>query len=396
MPRTARPTPVPATKRRRITVLGATGSIGDSTLNVLDQHLEQFEIVALTAQDNAEKLITLARKYHPQLVAIGNETHFRTVKTALANTNIHVVAGSTGIEEAASLAADLSVCAIVGAAGLLPTLRAIEQGNAVAIANKETLVCAGELVMQARMKSGAKLLPIDSEHNAIFQVFASEHRVAVEKITLTASGGPFLTRSLDTLHTVTPEEATAHPRWNMGQKVSVDSATMMNKGLELIEAHYLFAMAPEQLDVLVHPESIVHSLVHYADGSVLAQLGMPDMRIPIGYVLSWPNRLKLDTPRLNLAKLGALHFAQPDTQRFPALRLAREALMAGPAHMIALNAANEVAVARFLKKEIPFPAIAAKVARVLEATHTISIHSIADVLEADKVARELAKNGASS
>ena len=277
--------------------------------------------------------------------------------------------------------------AIVGSAGLLPTLRAMEQGNAVALANKESLVCAGELAMKLCATHGTKLLPVDSEHNAIFQVLATEHRAQVEKITLTASGGPLLRRPLNTMASVTPEEAVNHPRWSMGAKISVDSATMMNKGLELIEAHYLFDMPSSKLDVLVHPESIIHSLVHYADGSVLAQLGMPDMAIPIAYALSWPNRIAVTTPRLNLAEVGRLNFEPLVDERFPALGLARAALSAGSAHLIALNAANEVTVAKFLAREIPFTAIASTVAQVLDSTKNSAIATIEDVLAADQEAR---------
>lgn len=376
-------TPIP----RRVTILGATGSIGDSSLRVLAQHPDRFRIAALTAQNNAEKLIALARQFHPSLVAIGNEAEAGHVRSALAPLGIRVVAGVAGIAEAASLAADITIAAIVGAAGLLPVMHAIAQGNTVALANKEALVCAGELVMEACRTHGATLLPIDSEHNAIFQVLAAEHRAQVEKVTLTASGGPLLTRPLDTFEAVTPEEAVNHPRWEMGAKISVDSATMMNKGLELIEAHYLFDLPSSQLDVLIHPQSIVHSLVHYADGSVLAQLGMPDMAIPIAYTLGWPQRIAVTTPRLNLAEIGTLNFREVEAARFPALALARDALTAGQSHLIALNAANEIAVARFLARDIPFTAIASTVARVLEYWKPTPIRTIDDVVTTDAVAR---------
>ena len=387
MKNTARAILAPATAQRRVSILGATGSIGESSLRVIAQHPGRFTITALTAQDNAEKLIALAREYRPSVVAIGNENYFAQVRDALKPLGITVLAGARGIEEAACIPADITIAAIVGAAGLLPTLRAIEQGNSVAIANKEALVCAGELVMKLCATHGTTLLPIDSEHNAIFQVLATEHRSQVEKITLTASGGPLLTRPLDTFASVTPEEAVNHPRWSMGAKISVDSATMMNKGLELIEAHYLFDMQASRIDVLIHPESIVHSLVHYADGSVLAQLGMPDMAIPIAYALSWPERIAVTTPRLDLASIGTLQFSALDDARFPALDLARAALSAGPTHLIALNAANEIAVAQFLARAVPFTAIAQSVARVLDNTNTTSITSIDDVLAADADAR---------
>lgn len=378
---------LPSVSPSRVSILGATGSIGQSTLRVIAQHPQRYRIAALSAQENASRLIDIARKLRPSAVAIGNEAHLPAVREALIPLGIAVFGGAAGIEEAACIPADISVAAIVGAAGLLPTLRAIEQGASVALANKEALVCAGNLVMQSCATHGTKLLPIDSEHNAIFQVLSGEHRAQVEKITLTASGGPLLRRQIDTLANVTPQEAVNHPHWNMGAKISVDSATMMNKGLELIEAHYLFNMPASRLDVLVHPQSIVHSLVHYADGSVLAQLGMPDMQIPIAYALSWPQRIEVDTPRLNLAEIGNLQFEMPDNARFPALAIARNAMSCGHAHMIALNASNEIAVAYFLAGRIPFTTIAETVAIVVEKTQTAAIASVSDVIEADAIAR---------
>ena len=384
------PSSVTSVAPKRINVLGATGSIGDSALAIIAEHPTRFCIEALTAQNNAEKLIALAERYQPRLVAIGNEAHYATVKAGLSARGIKVTAGKEGLLEAASSPADLTISAMVGLAGLLPTLHAIKHSKAVAVANKETLVSAGTLVLDAYRTHGTMLLPIDSEHNAIFQVFAETQRAEVEKITLTASGGPFRNRPLETLARATSEEALAHPRWNMGPKVSIDSATMMNKSLELIEAHYLFAMPPQKLAVLIHPESIVHSLVHYADGSVLAQLGMPDMRIPIAYALSWPERMSATTPRLDLATIGALHFEAPDIQRFPALKLGYDALRAGPSLMIALNAANEVAVSQFLAGAITFPAITQTVETVMAKANNAPILSLEDVLEADRAARTLA------
>jgi 1-deoxy-D-xylulose-5-phosphate reductoisomerase len=377
---------------RRVTILGATGSIGDSSLRVIAQHADDFHITALTAQNNADKLIALATRYRPELVAIGNEAHYAQVSSALKPLGITVLAGARGVEEAASLPCDISIAAIVGAAGLLPTLRAIEQGASVALANKEALVCAGELVMKLCTTHGTTLLPIDSEHNAIFQVLVSAHRQRVEKLTLTASGGPLLNHPLSQFDAVTPEMAVNHPRWSMGAKISVDSATMMNKGLELIEAHYLFDMPPAKIEVLVHPESIIHSMVHYADGSVLAQLGMPDMAIPIAYALSWPGRMQVDTPRLDLSQVGALHFLPLEAARYPALATARAALQAGPAQTIALNASNEIAVEAFLARIIPFTAIASTVAQIVEATDSTPITSIEDVVMADRAARQRTKD----
>lgn len=379
---------LPAQAPRRVSILGATGSIGDSSLRVIAEHPERFSISALTAHNNAEKLIALAKRFRPELVAIGNEAHYAEVRMALTPLGITVLAGAQGVEEAASTPTDMTIAAIVGAAGLMPTLRAIEQGASVALANKEALVCAGELVMKLCATHGTTLLPIDSEHNAIFQVLATEHRARVEKITLTASGGPLLNHPLHQFDAVTPEMAINHPRWRMGEKISVDSATMMNKGLELIEAHYLFDMPASKLEVLIHPESIVHSLVHYADGSVLAQLGMPDMAIPIAYALSWPERMQVDTPRLDLTRIGALNFMPLEAARFPALAIARGALLAGPAQVIALNASNEVAVEAFLAQRIPFTAIAKTVAQIVETTDSIAIASIDDVLMADAEARQ--------
>ncbi len=369
--------------KKRITLLGATGSIGDSTLNVIQQHRDRYDVVAMTAHRNAEKLIERARIFRPALVAIADESAYKAVSQALQPMGIKVLSGTEGVREAARYSTDICVSAMVGAAGLLPTMAAIEQGYTVALANKETLVCAGELVMQACLKSGATLLPIDSEHNAIFQVLASEHRDAIEHITITASGGPFLRQPLAALEHATPEQAVAHPRWRMGHKISVDSATMMNKALELIEAHYLFSLPPDAIQVLIHPESIVHALVHYTDGSVLAQLGMPDMQTPIGVALAWPQRLPIHTPRLDLSQIKSLHFEALDSERFPAISLARQALTEGASALIALNAANEVAVAKFLNKEIRFTDIVRTVEQALHRTKAISIRCLDDVLAAD-------------
>jgi 1-deoxy-D-xylulose-5-phosphate reductoisomerase len=379
MPEIARITPAHSPEIRLVSILGATGSIGESTLRVLAEHPTRYRIAALTAQNNAEKLIAQAQQFKPELVAIGNSIHYSTVKDALDPLGIRV---TTDMEEAASHACDISVAAIVGAAGLKPTLRAIEQGKHVALANKESIVCAGSLMLQACARHGTQLVPVDSEHNAIFQVLSGAHET-VEKITLTASGGPLRTRPADTFASVTVAEAVNHPRWNMGAKISVDSATMANKGLEMIEAHYLFSMPEEKIDVLVHPESIIHSLVHFTDGSVLAQLGEPDMRIPIAYALSWPERIAVNTPRLNLAQMGKLTFEPADMQRFTAIALAREALRAGAAHCIAFNAANEIAVAHFLSGKAGFTDISATIAHGLESSETRTISSIDDVLAHD-------------
>lgn len=369
-----------STSRKSITILGATGSIGDSTLDIIRRNPEQFEVIALTANNNTQKLITLAKEFRPKAIALADESKWPELK----GLDCDIVS----LNEAASMDADITVAAIVGAAGLPTVMEAIKHGKIVALANKESLVCAGSLVLQACQKYGTKLLPIDSEHNAVFQVLSTEHRAALEKVTLTASGGPFLNRPLGTFKDITPAEAVAHPKWSMGAKISVDSATMMNKGLELIEAHFLFGLSPQQMDVLIHPESIIHALVHYADGSVLAQLGMPDMRIPISYTLAWPNRIAIATERLDLAKIANLHFQPMDEARFPALVLAKQAMHAGQSAMITLNAANEMAVSAFLQGKISFPAITHTIERALADSTPQTMNTLEDVIALDKEVRK--------
>lgn len=369
--------------RKRVTILGATGSIGTSTLDIIERNPEQFEIMALTANGNVEKLIELTQKFKPRAVALADHSKLAELKAA-AKWDCEIVS----VDEAAAMEADITVAAIVGAAGLPAVMHAIQNGKTVALANKESLVCAGSLVLQACQKYGTKLLPIDSEHNAVFQVLAAEHQSALDKITLTASGGPFLNRPLETFKDITVEEAIAHPKWNMGAKISVDSATMFNKGLELIEAHFLFGLPPEKLDVLIHPESIVHALVHYADGSVLAQLGMPDMRIPISYTLAWPNRLPIPAEKLDLAKAGTLNFRSMDLGKFPSVKLALQALTSGQWAMITLNAANEIAVNAFLQKQIGFQAITHTVERVLAESNPQAMNTLQDVIALDREVRK--------
>jgi len=381
------PPPLLSAAPKRVSILGATGSIGDSALAILAAQPELFQVSALTAQNNVEKLIALARQFRPEIVAIGNEKHFPQLKAALTGLPIQLLAGREGIVAAAAHPADVSVAAIVGAAGLPAVMAAISQGQQVALANKESLVCAGGLVMAASAQHGARILPVDSEHNAVFQVLTAGHRGAVETITLTASGGPFLNRPIAEFAAITPREAIAHPRWQMGAKISVDSATMMNKGLELIEAHFLFDLASNQMEVVIHPESIVHALVHYHDGSVLAQLGLPDMRIPLSYALGWPDRLDIPTRRLELTTIASLHFSDVDPARFPALALARQALDAGQCAMITLNAANEVAVAAFLAGKISFTAITHMVESALADSATGSMNQLDDVMSLDAEVR---------
>jgi 1-deoxy-D-xylulose-5-phosphate reductoisomerase len=375
------------TSPRTVTVLGATGSVGRNTVDLLARNRERFQVVALTAHTNVELLAEQARLLEPQMAIIGDADKGGDLKDALQGTAVEVLAGEAAIIEAASRPADIVVAAIVGAAGLKPTLAASRQGSTVAIANKECLVCAGDLVMAEVERSGATLLPVDSEHNAIFQVFEAGNAAEVERLILTASGGPFRTWTLEQMAAATPAQAVAHPNWDMGRKISVDSATMMNKGLELIEAAYLFPIATEQIEVLVHPQSVVHSMVAYVDGSVLAQMGTPDMRTPIAYTLSWPDRMAAPAKRLNLAEIGELSFEEPDLMRFPALSLARAALTRGNGSPAILNAANEVAVASFLDGHIGFLDITALVEETLDRVQAQRVTSFADFEEIDTEAR---------
>ena len=381
----------PSATARRVTILGATGSVGRSTVDLLQRNRERFEIEALTGNRNLALLVDQAKRLRPRLAAIADPALGRALKEALAGTGIEAAAGPAAVEEAAARPAGWVMGAIVGAAGLRPTLTAIRRGAIVALANKECLVCAGELVMAEARKSGARLLPVDSEHNAIFQVLEDDHLDWVERIILTASGGPFRAASLEEMREAKPAKALAHPNWAMGSKISIDSATMMNKGLELIEAHHLFGLPSERIEIVVHPQSVVHSLVAYADGSVLAQLGHPDMRTPIAYSLAWPERMECPAPRLDLARIGALTFESPDPERFPALRIAREALAAGGAAPTILNAANEVAVAAFLGERIGFLDIARVASTVLERMPGRHIGSLSAVAEVDAQARRAAE-----
>ncbi|MBX3503949.1 MAG: 1-deoxy-D-xylulose-5-phosphate reductoisomerase [Parvibaculum sp.] len=351
--------------RRSVSILGSTGSIGCSTLDLVSRNRDRYDIVALTAHRNVEALVAQAREYRPGLAVIADEALFPALKDGLSGTGIEVAAGDAAIAEAAARPAEWVMASIVGAAGLAPTLAAVRRGAHVALANKECLVSAGPLFLAEVMKSGATLLPVDSEHNAIFQVLDEKRLETVDKIVLTASGGPFRTWSLAEMEKASPAQAVAHPRWDMGAKISVDSATLMNKGLELIEAHYLFPVGEPRLDVIIHPESIIHSMVAYVDGSVLAQLGSPDMRTPIAYALAWPERMAAPTEKLDLARIGRLTFEDPDLKRFPALGLARDALRAGGAAPTILNAANEVAVEAFLGGGIGFLDIARVSADIL-------------------------------
>lgn len=349
---------------RSISIFGATGSVGLSTLDLVRQHRDDYRVVTLTAKGHADKLAVLAREFDAELAVVAEEAALPALKAALAGTRTEVAAGADALVEAAKREVDWTMAAIVGCAGLASTMAAIEAGRTVALANKEALVSAGALMMAAVQRSGATLLPVDSEHNAIFQCLAGGRIEQVRKITLTASGGPFRSHSVDQMRSVTPEQAVAHPNWDMGEKISVDSATMMNKGLELIEAHHLFPVGLDKIDILVHPQSVIHSMVEFADCSTLAQLGSPDMRIPIASALAWPERIATNCQPLDLETIGQLTFEAPDNVRFPALRLARSAIQEGGGKPAILNAANEIAVAAFLARKIGF----LDIAEVVEAT----------------------------
>jgi 1-deoxy-D-xylulose-5-phosphate reductoisomerase len=374
---------------KRIAVLGATGSVGASTLDLVARNPERFRAAVLTAGRDWKRLAELAIAHGADAAVVADEAAYADLKAALSGTGIAVSAGAAALVEAAQRPSELVVAAIVGAAGLPPTLAAIEAGIPVALANKEALVCAGNLMTAAAARTGATLLPIDSEHNAIFQVLEARERV--RRIVLTASGGPFRTWSREEMARVTPAEAVKHPTWSMGAKISVDSATLMNKGLELIEAYHLFGLRPDQLDVLVHPQSLVHGLVEYVDGSVLAQLGPADMRVPIAHALAWPERIATPAERLDLARIGRLEFEEADRTRFPALALAEAALADGQCRPCVLNAANEVAVAAFLDGRIPFLAIADIVGETLAKLRPACPGSLAEVDAVDRLARETAQ-----
>jgi 1-deoxy-D-xylulose-5-phosphate reductoisomerase len=375
---------------RSVSVLGSTGSVGCNTIDLIERQRDAFVVEALTAHRNVDLLAEQARRLGARLAVIADPSRYAALRDALAGSGVEAAAGPEAVVDAAARPADWVMAAIVGAAGLAPTLAAIRRGAMVALANKEVLVCAGSLVMEEAARHGAKLLPVDSEHNAIYQVFDAAQPDAIDRIILTASGGPFRELSFDAMGHVTPEQAVKHPNWAMGAKISVDSATMMNKGLELIEAYHLFQLGDDRIDIVVHPQSIVHGLVVYRDGSVLAQLGSPDMRTPIAYTLAWPKRMAAPTKRLDLAALAQLTFQAPDDRRFPALRLARAALQQGGGSPTILNAANEIAVHAFLERAIGFLDIARIVERTLETLGTTVLSTLDDVHHYDREARRLA------
>ncbi len=376
---------------RTVTVLGSTGSVGTSTVDLLAANPGRYRVHALVGGRNVDLLAAQAIRLRAGLAVIADPSLHEPLAAALAGTGIAAATGDAAVLQAASDPVDWTMAAITGAAGLPSTLAAIRRGGVIALANKEALVCAGEVMLQAVRDAGATLLPVDSEHNAIFQAMAEGNRSGVERIVLTASGGPFRLSSTEEMARATPEAALRHPVWSMGAKISIDSATMMNKGLELIEAARLFDMDEADIGVLIHPQSVIHGLVHYRDGSVLAQLGSPDMRIPIAHALAWPGRLQTASPRLDLAALGRLEFSEPDPVRFPALRLARDALRAGGGAPTILSAANEVAVEAFLARRLGFTEIAALVESVLERLGPQRADSLDAVLDVDAAARRAAQ-----
>ena len=375
---------------KRIAILGSTGSIGTQTLDVVREHADEYEAYALTAGHNAELLIAQAREFHPEVVVIADESRYETVREALADLPIKVWTGAEAICDVARLPeVDVVVTAMVGFAGLRPTVAAIEAGKTIALANKETLVVAGELITELAVKHRAPILPVDSEHSAIFQSLVGEDGNAIDKILLTASGGPFRTTPIEELAGVTAARALKHPNWEMGAKITIDSATMMNKGFEMIEAKWLFGVEPERIEVLVHPESIVHSAVQLADGGVKAQLGVPDMRLPIQYALSFPRRLSLSGERLDLAALGRLTFERPDFDKFDCLRIAYEAIEAGGNLPCVVNAANEVANAAFRRGAVGFLDIPRLIRRAMADATRCQRASLDDYLASDAEVRRL-------
>ena len=370
-----------------MSILGSTGSIGCNTVDLLTRNPDAFSVHALTGNRNVKLLAEQALQLGAKLAVVADESLYGELKDLLSGSSVETAAGDDAVAEAAARPSDIVVAAIVGTAGLKPTLEATRRGALVALANKETLVSAGAIMTEEVKNGGATLIPVDSEHSAIFQVFDFERAEAVSKITLTASGGPFREKSLAEMKVMTPAQAVAHPNWDMGAKISIDSATMMNKGLEMIEAFHLFPVTSDEIDVLVHPQSVIHSMVSYVDGSVLAQLGTPDMRTPIAYALAWPARMAAPSETLSLADIGTLTFEAPDLVRFPALRLARESLEAGGSAPTVLNAANEIAVAAFLGGQIGFLDIAQMVERVLDDMDTVALVDIETVFSIDAEAR---------
>ncbi|MAZ46058.1 MAG: 1-deoxy-D-xylulose-5-phosphate reductoisomerase [Rickettsiales bacterium] len=376
--------------KKKITIFGSTGSIGDSTLDLVKNHPEKYEIVGLSINNNYKKLLKQVSSFKPKIVSINNTESFKKFKEINSNDNLKIVNGNDCYDEILDYETDMVVAAITGSAGLMPVIKAAKKGISIALANKESLVCSGSLITSVAKQNGSIILPVDSEHNAIFQVLDVKNRSSVSKLILTASGGPFLNSKFEDLVNITPEQAIKHPNWSMGKKISVDSATMMNKGLELIEAHYLFEMPYKNIDVIIHPESIIHSCVEYSDGSILSQMGTPDMRIPISFVLAYPDRISNSVQKLELGKVKKLTFFEPDLEKFPCLELAYEALKIKKSAPTILNAANEIAVDAFLSNKIKYLSIPKLVEKTLNKASFSNINSIKDVLGIDQDARQLA------
>lgn len=379
-------------RKKKVVILGATGSVGVNTLKVIERFPDRFELLGLSAHRNVERLAEQAKRFRPRGIVVGDPEDAKRLAGVLDTSSIGIASGVEGLIEMAAMAdADLVVSAIVGAAGLVPTMAAVREGKTIALANKETLVMAGRLIVEEAQRSGAQILPVDSEHSAIHQCLTGEDRSRVRRLILTASGGPFHEQPADVLAEATPEDALRHPRWEMGEKISIDSATLMNKGLEVIEARWLFDVSSDRIDVLVHPQSIVHSMVEFVDGSVLAQMGIPDMRVPIAYALGFPERLKTGLTPLDLVEKGPLTFMVPDLERFPCLGLARDAIRMGGLMPAVMNAANEVAVGAFLDRDLGFTDLAGVIRRTMEAFELRDYSTVEDVLRADRKARRIAR-----
>ena len=373
--------------KKRITIFGSTGSIGESTLDIISDHLDLYEVIGLTINCNYKKLHEQVKKFNPKVVSISNNEAFKDFLSINTDQNLKILNGSDSLLDILEFETDMIVAGITGAIGLMPVIKATEMGKTIALANKESLVCSGSLITKLAEKSGSLILPIDSEHNAIHQVLDESNRSKVSKLILTASGGPFLRKSELEMKNITPEEAIKHPNWSMGRKISVDSATMMNKGLELIEAHFLFNFPHEKIDVVIHPESIIHSCVEYSDGSILSQMGNPDMRTPIAYALAYPNRIDTRVEKLKLSSIQKLTFFEPDLIKFPCLELAYESLKIKKSAPTILNAANEIAVEAFLNEKIKFLSISKVVEKTLNKASISPINSIKDVLDIDNESR---------
>ena len=376
--------------KKKITIFGSTGSIGQSTLDVIKFHQDKYEVVGLTADKNYEQLLKQVKYFKPKIVSLNNTESYKKFINLNNDRNLKIINGKNSHDEILDFDTDLVMAAITGSAGLMPVVSALKKGLSIALANKESLVCSGSLVTSLAKKNKARILPVDSEHNAIYQVLDTKNKSKISRIILTASGGPFRTKKMKDMHEISPEEAIKHPHWSMGKKISIDSATMMNKGLELIEACYLFSVHHSKIEVVIHPESIIHSCVEYTDGSVLSQMGTPDMKTPISFTLAYPERINTNVERLDLCQIKKLTFHKPDLKKYPCLDLAYHSLELGKSAPTVLNAANEIAVESFLNNKIKFLSIAKIVEKTLEKSSISSINSIQDVIEIDKESRKLA------